>query len=1295
MRNDKDALAPPIFNNPKVKIALWPSSLALKVNPGGAAFQIPVRVYSESWLPLPGSSENWPQQVQIDGAPGIVIEKEGRPAMKVEPGAHNVSGVIPWDRMPQRIVIPPEIGILNLTMNGAAVEVPNRDEGGFLWLKRNRVEEEAEKEFLDAKVYRVLEDGIPMWLRTDIEISVAGKSREEELGHALPEGWQVASVESKIPCAIDDAGKLRVQVRAGKWTVSIVAFRSVPAETVGFGSDAAPIAEQEIIGFQPKPDFRLIELRDVVQLDVSQTTFPEKWRKFPVYQWDTSQPFRIEEKMRGMGFQKPAGLTVDREFWLDDEGDLMTFRDRLSGNAQQVWRLDASPGQTLGAVRMNGEGQLITKNPLTGESGIEVRQRVINIEAVGRIADAKNFPASGWQADLDKCDATLHLPPGWRVLALFGAEWVRGDWLTNWTLLDLFLLLVFAMAVGKLWGWIPAVIAILGFGLTFHEPGAPKYVWFLLLVPLAILRVGLSGKPRILAEIGKYFAIAMLLIILVPFIGKQVQGVIYPQLEPGGFTTRGNYSLRDRVGRVANASSAPANYKKQIMKQEVANLKQDLQARIQTGPAVPSWTWREINFGWRGPVTESEQVRVLLIPPGLQRVITIFRVLLLILLVAILLGAKRLLPRFLRRTPGAAVIGMSLLFLFCQDASAQGFPSQPLLDDLRKQLLETPDVFPKAAEIPDVKLEVGQRSFRMHAEIHVAVQSAVPLPGKLPSWSPVSVTVDGTPAVALARNQGFLWIALEAGTHTVEVEGLLPGATEWSWSFLLQPRKVTIDAPGWNVAGIKPNGVPEKQVFFVLKSPAVAAEAAYDRKDFTPAVAVERDLEIGLIWQVRTTLTRLSSGGKAVALSIPLLPGERVLSSNVTVENGLVQARLGAGDRSVTWESELPRTESIELKASEAKLWVERWKLFASPVWNVSFEGLAPVYEPGSEGLKPVWRPWPGENATLLLSKPEAVPGATMTVRKVEHTTKIGSRQRISQITVNLQASLGQDFVVDLPQNADVTRLKIGDPTNPEGTQQPVRRDGSRIIIPVKPGEQIIHLEWKTARNIGIREVVDQLEFPVESSNIETTITVPADRWVIWANGPLRGPAVRLWSIVLLALIGAFVLGRLSSSPLKGGEWGLLAIGLTQVHPLAVLVVICWFFLIAWRGTERAANAKRLYFNSIQILIILTAIPVIAVFLFALQRGLLGTPQMMVQGNNSSSTVLRWFAQRTESVLPEAEVVTVSIWFYRLLMLAWALWLAVSALRWVRWGWEQFSRKTLWKSKPPKDVTPGTPPPLK
>jgi hypothetical protein len=124
---------------------------------------------------------------------------------------------------------------------------------------------------------------------------------------------------------------------------------------------------------------------------------------------------------------------------------------------------------------------------------------------------------------------------------------VDGDWLSAWTLLDLFLLLIFSLAVFKLWNWKAGLVAFLAFGLGYHEPGAPRLAWLILLLPLALLRVVPPGGVRKWIAGARCFAIAWLLVCLVPFVATQIQGVIYPQLERQGLS----YGSQPLFGRPA------------------------------------------------------------------------------------------------------------------------------------------------------------------------------------------------------------------------------------------------------------------------------------------------------------------------------------------------------------------------------------------------------------------------------------------------------------------------------------------------------------------------------------------------------------------------------------------------------------------------------------------------------------------------------------------------------------------------------------------------------------------------
>lgn len=1251
---------PTPFNDAGKHICFWPGTLSLSAGPKSAAWELDVTVFSETWIPLPGGGDAWPVEVRVDGSPAAVVEHDKRPSVQLGKGRHKITGAFQWDEMPQLVRVPREVGLLSLSLDGKSVDIPNWDDSGNLWLKRVRVEA-TDKDTVTAQVWSVIEDGIPLWLRTEIELSVSGKSREEVLGNVVPEGWSISSVDAPVPVAVDEQGLMKAQVRAGKWTIHVDAFRTTDAKEIRFAESGHPVTAIELVGFRAAPEFRSAEIEGLQAVDVSQTTYPQKWRNLPVYQWPTDEAFRLVEKMRGMGLQKPEGLKISRVFWLDEDGKGLTFRDQINGSMQQIWRLDVAEGQELGAAKIDGQAQLITTDPANGARGVEIRARNLNMQAIGRSNQVNQIAATGWRRPADGLSVTMNLPPGWRLFALFGADRVYGDWLTAWTLLDLFLLLIFSLAVFRLWGWKAGIVAFLAFGLGYHEPGAPRLTWLFLLLPLALLRVVPEGGARKWVQASRYLAIALLLLCLVPFVAKQVQGVLYPQLEQQGLS----YGSKPLFGRrpiiagmqqqapvgaanlpAAEATPVPVTEAQQDSfswqgrkggrAQLESNLFYESKARIQTGPAEPEWRWNTVGCSWNGPVSADEKIHPVFISLAVHRVLTVLRVALLLWLGSILLRARRRAPIIKNGGAPAAAAAVLFLALLPPTRSFAQLPDQQTIDTLRKRLLEPSDAYPNAAEIPSVDLRVTDGRIVMTAEIHAAVEVAVPLPGRLPSWSPLTVKVDDVAGSVLRRDDGWLWVVLPEGVHRVTVEGLLPAATEWEWTFLLKPRHVSIEAPGWTVTGLRPNGIPENQVFFARQRKATEGEAEYDRKDFNAIVAVERHIEVGLVWQMHNVVSRLSPPGKAVSLRVPLLAGEKVITSNVVVEGGFVEVRLGANEKEFAWESELPVGEEIALTAEKTDRWVERWYLVASPVWNATLSGLAPVFETSEQNLVPVWHPWPGESVTLSFSKPEAVSGDTITVRRATHTVSLGARQRVSQLALNVEASLGDDFLLELDPDAEITSLKQDD------RSIPVRRDGAKVVVPVHPGSQMLYAEWRTGEPLKTLSTAGRVRLPVEAANINTTLSVPESRWVLWATGPLRGPAVRFWTILAVSVLAAWVLGGLRLSPLRRFEWVLLALGLTQIHVAAALLVVGWFFLLAWRG-KSAGDMRPWKFDLLQIFLASLTLVALIILVAAVKEGLLGSPEMFIRGNGSTRTSLQWFQPRSGNELPTPQVVSVSV----------------------------------------------------
>lgn len=1335
---------PSPFDDANERIAVWPSKLRLEVMAGGGNWRLELKAFGPSWLPLPGNADAWPQEVLLDGEAAAVVARGDVPSIRVSTGSHTVAGSFGWKRLPERLAVPATIGIVDLTRDGSPVSLPERDTNGWLWLQRSR-STETQQDQLGVQVSRVLEDGLPIWLRTEVELTVSGRSREEEIGQILPAGWQLAAIEGPIPVAIDDTGQLRAQVRPGTWRISIDAFRSIDTTSLSFPAGTMPVAAEELVGLQVQPAFRVIEFADAASVDAAMTRFPERWRTLPVFRWETDRPLAWVVKDSGAGLRKPDRFEIRRRLWLDDDGGGLTFEDTLQGECRQLSRLDAAAGNELAVVRVNGQRQLITTDPETGAVGIELRSPRPLVEAIGRMQRQTLLSATGWQADPDRLQVTLALPPGWRMLAVFGADRVAGDWLTAWTLLDLFLLLVFSFAVFRMRGLTAGLVAFLAFGLAYHELYAPRFTWLFVLVPVALASVVRSPRATWWIQAWKLLALGMLLMHLIPYITGEVQSAVYPQLEPGGIHYRqrdlwevfrgprqvvppGAVRLDaalavDSVSTAASASvpvpplpepSAKLNRRYRGGEQQQVAL-QDESAKLavfqsanmqfapgtttQTGIPRPAWEGNQVVCSWDGPVDRTQTLRPILLPATGHRILAAVRVMLLAVLFAMVTGAGGLARRLSSRSHAAgttAAVLAAALFTTnsaaAQDGVAQTavgkpavteettrptavtvMPSPSLLDTLRQRLLKPDDAFPHAADIPQAACTITGNQLSLTATVHAAISCAVPLPGRFAVWSPLSVFCNGEAAVAIRRSDGHLWVWVPEGVSTLTATGLITESSEWVLSFQLAPRSLTVAAEDWLVTGLSADGRPDGQLFFTRKQQRETGQVAYDQTNLRGVVQIDRVLEVGLVWKLHTTVRRLSTTGRAISLTVPLLPGERVLSGETRAARGTIDVTLAPAATSSRWESELPVTPTLRLVAGESQQAVERWSLVTSPVWNVRLTGAGPVYEPEASELIPVWHPWPGDEVLLAFERPQSVAGKTLTIRGLGHSVDLGSRRRSSSLDLRLESSLGGEFSVGLPAAATVRAVEL------EGRSLPVRREGERVLVGLQPGQQKLTINWTTDEPLAQRATFDAVALPIDAANVASQMQIPNSRWILWTGGPQRGPAVRFWAVLLVAIGLAGLLCRPQLSPLSFPEWLLLSIGLTQISLIPAIMVVGWLYLLAWRGKRDPQTLGWFSFDLLQLLLVFLTITSLVILVIVVSRGLLGTPEMFIAGNGSSRTRLIWFSPTEGSELGQPWALTVSIWYYRLLMLLWGLWLANAVIRWLTTGWRQFTAGGAWR----------------
>lgn len=181
------------------------------------------------------------------------------------------------------------------------------------------------------------------------------------------------------------------------------------------------------------------------------------------------------------------------------------------------------------------------------------------------------------------------------------------------------------------------------------------------------------------------------------------------------------------------------------------------------------------------------------------------------------------------------------------------------------------------------------------------------------------------------------------------------------------------------------------------------------------------------------------------------------------------------------------------------------------------------------------------------------------------------------------------------------------------------------------------------------------------------------------------GPAVLFWGVLIVLVILAYALGKTRITPLKHWQWFLLLIGLSQIPVPMAFVVVTWLMALGLRQKQCCTDVNT--FNLVQILLIAFTIASLAILFIAVEQGLLGSPDMQILGNQSTAFKLNWYQDRSLASLPTASVISLPLMSYRIMMLIWSLWLAISLLNWLKWGWQCFSSDGLWKKSEPKPTT--------
>ena len=1300
------------------RICAWPGRLTLELNQRGGRFTQNWISYAEAWVPLPGNLEYWPNAVTVNGAVAAVVARDGIPQIRTSAGTSTIVGSFAWAKRPESLPIPTQTGLVSLSLDGHQVQQADRPDDA-VWLGKRREGEVAQQ--LEIQVYRLLSDGIPATLSTRLNLQAAGDAREETFSSVLPQGFVPISLESELPAQIGADGRLRVQVRAGSWTVTLAARAETELGKVTVPDAQGAWPKQEVWSYAANDRLRVAALEGGEGIDPAQANVPQEWRRYPSYRIASGGALQMIERSRGMSAQEVNHLNLQRELYLDFAREGFTVIDHVSGQMRSGWRLDMRSPYRLMHATSGADNLLVTKADSAALTGVELRAPMLSLMTVARIAaPGGTMPASGWNERFDHMAGVLNLPPGHRLLAALGADSAPQSWAERWGLLDLFLLSLTSVIALRLFGWGYAVITFAA--VTLVNQDNQLLVWLILFVLLAAvaLRSAPTGWPRSLATWTRNFLLGALLVTAVPFAVTQLRFALYPQLaDPGGFTLdeRVHVAQLAATSTTGMAGLAPRNFtpapnspnfvpppqleevtvtggaRKQAELASSLRTPQDRFAPgtlVQAGPGVPHWRYAAYTFNWSGPVDPTQTVDFLILPPWLVGVWRVLGVVLLVALFARLIRANGDWKTgwqgwFSLRGAAASSVLLIAGMMLCTPSHAYSTPDREVLKDLKTRLSRPPKCVPNCAEIMAARIVLTPTTLEAGLDVAALSSIAVALPTAGQRFEPDAITVDGIQVPGVYRDSDRqIWVALKPGAHAVKLSGRLPAADSIQLLFPQVPRGITVSGEGWDVSGVNAGRLLGNTIELLRRRTAGHdADAAPGAAQFPPYVRIRREFALGLDWSVQTTVERIAPDKGGFTLAIPLLTGESVLSSGIETNGGTkVSAGFDSGESELGWRSSLSHSDTLTLTAARDKPWSEVWLFSVAPAWQVVFAGVPAVMPENlrSEQWTFEYFPRAGETLTLKISRPSAVPGGTLAIDDVGLEYDVGKRSTNATLQFSYRSTRGDSRSVKLPNAARVTGVAL------DGQNIPVRVEKGELPLALLPGAHRVQINWQSDEGTSLLTRPPRVDLEVPSSNIGTVVRIPGDRWVLYAGGSGIGPVILYWGELIVFFLLAVLLGRMRRAPLRSYEWLILGLGLSTFSWSALLLFAIWIFAMRWREEIAVEQLSARKFNLLQVILIMLSLAAVISLVAAIPYGLLATPDMRVAGVGQQANELSWFNDQAAGELPMPWILSLSLWWYKAAMLLWALWLAFALVRWLPIAWRALGAGGFWR-KTPRHVT--------
>lgn len=612
--------------------------------------------------------------------------------------------------------------------------------------------------------------------------------------------------------------------------------------------------------------------------------------------------------------------------------------------------------------------------------------------------------------------------------------------------------------------------------------------------------------------------------------------------------------------------------------------------------------------------------------------------------------------------------------------------SPELLGEYERRLFPPPGCAAeqRCSQAQRAAISVVGGEIRLLLEIHAVSRSVYPLP----SLGGAQWSSFGSEPRFLRSPAGGVGLLVEEGVSRVQL-GMEPAGADVVLSFANAPKSLSVQAPGWSVEA------PEQGAVSTIKmrrdTPAgqagrgcegergagLAQGAQFDAQLFIDERRVARFDASGA--DVTTTLRRLSPAAKPASATLELMPGEKLVSEGGGNNEGTgARVDFGAGVEEVEVRTRLEYQTSMawvaHARADRRETWIiEPWG--RAPL---RFEGLAPV-NAGGNGASVVFMPKPGERLSMRPQQITPVSGAQIAVDRSELAQATGEDKVEHAWTFLARSTIAAPLAFTVPPSWRVDSAAIN------GRVAGLSKKGAGYVVDLAPGSNSVSIKFSQDREAWWWTPAPGISLGAPVANLNWTLVVPQNQWVVWTAGPLVGPAVLIWGVLAAMCALACVLSKKMKAPFAPsfvGWVGILA-PLSAISPWSGLVLVAFVFAMGAKESNYRLIKPRDW-NGAQLGLMLLAAGSAVVLLAGVYQGLLGAPDMMVRGGGSSAGRLVWYLDKSEASNGSAQGLSAGallapIWLWRAVMLSWALWIASAVAKRLPSLWAALCLGGLWR----------------